>query len=383
MLAAVIVLVLLLGFVVGTRSKQLYAFVGPVFGVKVSADTLDLSSLQDTYQTLKANYNGKLNDKDLIDGANHGLVDAVGDPYTVYMNKKEAEEFSKDLTGNIGGGIGAEIGVRSEQPTIIRTLPDNPAERAGVHAGDVIVAVNDESVVGKDAETAVRLIRGEIGTTVKLTVRRDNATKEFSITREEITNPSVTSKVENGIGILTLNRFDGETANLTQKAARSFRNQQVKGVVLDLRGNGGGYLEAAQAVAGLWLEDKKVVSVRSLGSSQDLYSEGEPYLRGVKTVVLVNGGSASASEIVAGALKDYGVATLVGEKTFGKGTVQELLPLVNNAQLKVTIKRWYTPHGKNITEEGIAPNKKVGLTQKDLDAGRDPQLEAAKTIVNQ
>ncbi len=375
--AAIVVVVLALGFVAGTRSRDIYALMGPLVGVRISTDTLDLSSLQETYQTLKANYNGKINDQKLIDGANHGLVDALGDKYTVFMSAKEAKEFSNELTGNIGGGIGAEIGVRKGQPTIIRTLDDNPAQKAGVHAGDVIIAVNDESVEGKDAEAAVKLIRGEIGTTVKLTVRRGSAAKTFSITRDEITNPSVKSEIKDGIGILTLNRFDSETASLTQQAAQSFVNQRVKGVVLDLRGNGGGYLEAAQAVAGLWLRDKVVVTVKSIGSSHDLYSEGEPTLRGLKTVVLVNGGSASASEIVAGALKDYKVATLIGEKTYGKGTVQELFPLANDAELKVTIKRWYTPNGKNITDEGIAPNKKVGLTQKNLDADRDPQLEAA------
>lgn len=374
---AIALVTLIVGFVAGTRSQDIYAVISPLTGVAVSTDTLNLDDVQQTYRTLKAHYNGDLSDEKLIEGASRGLVEAAGDKYTVFMNSKEAEEFQKELSGNIGGGVGAEIGVRNGQPTVIRTLDGNPAQEAGVHAGDTILAVNDESVVGKDPDEVVKLIRGEVGTTVKLTMKRGSGTKTFSITRAEITNPSVTSKFQDGVGILTISRFDEESVGLARKAAESFKRQNVSGVVLDLRGNGGGYLESAQGIAGMWLEDKEVVTIRSNSSSQSLLSEGEPILKGTKTVVLVNGGSASASEIVAGALHDYKVATLIGETTFGKGTVQELFPLANDAQLKVTIKRWFTPNGVNITEDGIKPDKKVGLEQKDLDAGRDPQLEAA------
>lgn len=374
-------MLLIVGFVLGTRSKEIYALASPLFGVSISTDTLELDSVQEAYQTLKANYNGKLSDQKLIEGATRGLVEAVGDPYTVFMNAKEANDFSKDLSGEIGGGIGAEIGIRNEQPTVIRTLDGYPAQKAGVHAGDTIVAVNDEPTIGKDADSTVKLIRGDVGTTVKLTVRRSNQTKNFSITREEITNPSVSSKVKDGIGILTLNRFDDETVSLSRRAAESFLRQNVRGVVLDLRGNGGGYLESAQGVAGMWIQDKNVVSIRSNTTSQSLSAEGEAILKNMPTVVLVNGGSASASEIVAGALKDYKKAKLVGETTFGKGTVQELFPLANEAQLKVTIKRWFTPHGVNITKQGIKPNVAVGLKQKDLDAGNDPQLTAGLRLL--
>ncbi len=381
MLVAAILLVLAFGFVAGTRSRELYAIVGPLLGQKISAATLDLSSVQSTYQMLKANYNGKLDDTKLIEGASRGLAAAVGDKYTVYMNAKEAKEFGNELSGNIGGGVGAEVGMRNKLPTVLRVLDGNPAQRAGLHAGDSVVAVNETSTIGLDADRTVALIRGEIGTTVKITVHRGSETKQFAMTREEITNPSVVSKVQDGIGILTLNRFDSETVNLSRQAAESFKMRGVRGVLLDLRGNGGGYLEAAQGVAGLWLDNQKVVSVRSVGSSTELTSEGDPILKGIKTVVLVDAGSASASEIVSGALQDYGVATLVGETTFGKGTVQEIFPLANDAEIKITIKRWYTPKGKNITSHGIKPNKNVVLTQKDLDSGRDPQLEAGVALL--
>ena len=371
--------VLVLGFVAGTRSEQLYAAIGPVFGVHVDTSQLDLSSVQRTYQTLKTHYNGRLNTDKLISGASKGLVEAVGDPYTIYMDSKEASAFNDELSGDIGGGIGAEVGLRNKQPTIIRTLADNPAVKAGLRAGDVVVSVNDQSTVGKSVEETVRAIKGEPGTTVKITVKRADATQSFTITRQTINNPSVTAEVKDGIGIMTISRFDESTVSLARKAASKFTAQNVEGVIVDLRGNGGGYLDAAPGVAGLWLQsDKTVVSVRGNGGDETYKAEGEATLRGIKTTVLVDSNTASAAEIVAGALQQQGAATLVGVKTYGKGTVQEVIPLEGGAQLKVTIKRWYLPKGQNITGKGIAPDVKVDQTQDDLDKGRDPQFEEAK-----
>jgi len=382
-LAAIVLVVLLLGFVAGTRSKEIYGFVGPLVGVKIETGTLEDSSLQDVYQTLKTHYNGKLSDDDLLEGAKHGMVAAAGDPYTVYFTPKEAEEFNKELSGDIGGGIGAEIGVRNGQPTVLRTLEDHPAQKAGLHAGDTIVAVNDLRTDGWTADEAVKEIRGEEGTTVKIAIKREEEVKEFTITREIISNPSVSSKLQGDVGVMTINRFDSDTVSLVRKEANGLKAKGMKKIVVDMRGNGGGYLDAAPGVAGMWLEDKLVVSVKANnGGEQKLMSEGDAVLKDVPTAVVVNGGSASATEIVTGALKHYKVATIVGEKTYGKGTVQELIPLANDSMLKVTIKRWYTPSGANVTSKGIKPNVKAGLTQKDLDAGHDPQLEAAIKAVN-
>lgn len=187
------------------------------------------------------------------------------------------------------------------------------------------------------------------------------------------------SSVKDNVGILTVSRFDNETSSLARAAAQDFKNQGVKGVILDLRGNGGGYVDAAQDLAGLWLDGKVVVTERTGGKIVDqLKSTRNPILADILTVVLVNGGSASASEIVAGALQDYKVAKLVGEKTFGKGSVQKLIDLPEGAQLKVTVARWYTPNGKNITEEGISPDLTATLTTEDVNAGVDPQFDAAK-----
>lgn len=378
-----IAVVAVIGFVAGTRSNELLGVIAPVLGFKVETSTLDLASVQKTYQQLKANYDGTVDNQKLIEGASRGLVDAAGDQYTVFMDAKEAAAFDDDLTGKIGGGIGAEIGVRDDQPTVIRVLTDNPAEKAGLKAGDVIVAVNDQPADSWSADRTAKEIRGEIGTTVKVVVVRDKETKDFTITRAAVTNPSVQSKVENGIGILTISRFDGETAGLARRAAESFKGQQVKGAILDLRDNGGGYLTAAQDVAGLWLDNKVVVSERVNGKvTEELKSGGDSLLQGLPTVVLVNSSSASASEIVAGALQDHKAAILVGEKTYGKGTVQKMIDLGAGTKLKVTVARWYTPNGKNITKEGIAPDQKVELTSENVNAGQDPQLQAAKARLN-
>lgn len=374
-----IAVVAVISFVAGTRGNEIIGAVGPVLGFKVETSTLDLSSVQKTYQELKLNYDGSIDQAKLIDGASRGLVEAAGDPYTAYMDAKEAAAFNDDLSGKIGGGIGAEIGLRNEIPTIIRILPGNPAEKAGLLAGDIIIGVNDESTSEWTATKAAEKIRGEVDTTVKVKVVRNSEEKEFTITRATVNNPSIQTSVTNGIGTLTISRFDGETATLSQKAAQTFKQQNVRGVILDLRGNGGGYLTAAQDVAGLWLNDKVVVSERTNGVVVDeLKSGNNAVLAGIPTVVLVNGSSASASEIVAGALQDHKVATLIGEKTYGKGTVQKVIDLGAGTLLKVTIARWYTPNGKNITKEGITPNQVIELKAEDANAGKDPQMDAAK-----
>jgi carboxyl-terminal processing protease len=377
-----IAIVAVIGFIAGTRGNELMGAIGPVLGLKVESGTLDLSSIQKTYQQLKANYDGTLDTQKLIDGASRGLTLAAGDQWTVFMDSNEAANFDKELSGEIGGGIGAEIGIRGDEPTIIRILADNPAEKAGLKAGDVVTAVNGKSTKGSTSSKTAEQIRGEVGTTVKVKVLRDGTEQEFAVTRQAVNNPSVQSKIENGIGTLTISRFDDETGALATKAAQSFKQENVKGVILDLRDNGGGYVTAAQDVAGLWLDDKVVVSERIGGKVTDeLRSGTNPLLAGLQTVVLVNGNSASASEIVAGSLQDYKVASLIGEKTFGKGTVQKLIDLGNGTKLKVTIARWYTPNGKNITKEGIQPDQKVGITPEDVNAGRDPQFDAATAFV--
>ena len=375
-----VALTALVAFIAGTRSDQLYAAVAPMFGIKASADTLDTAVLQQAFRELKANYDGSLDAGKLTDGAARGMVAAAGDRYTVFMDKEEAEQFNKDLRGEISG-IGCEIGVRGDRATVLRVLADSPAQAAGVKVGDIFVSVNGEAVEGLDAATVASKVRGEKGTTVKLVMQRCEEQKEFTITRAQVTDASVRWSIDNGIGTITMSRFDDDTGRLATQAATEFKAQGVKGVVLDLRGNGGGYLSAAVDVAGIWLDNKVVVTEKANGKVTGTEKTGSnALLGGMKTVVLVNGASASASEIVAGALQDHKAATIVGEKTFGKGTVQKVVNLLDGRLLKVTIARWYTPNGKNITKEGISPDTKVELTSEDANAGRDPQLDMAEGL---
>lgn len=364
-----------IGYVAGgVNSGTLFGNVSTLLG----REDLNLATVQETYQALARNFDGTLDKQKLIEGANKGLVEAAGDQYTVFMNKAESSEFDNALTGNIGGGIGVEVGMRNNVPTVVRVLQDNPAEKAGIMINDVVIKVNDESTQKKTLNEVTSAIRGEVGTTVKLTVVRDGAEKEISITRQQVNNPSAYGEVKDGIGVLTITRFDDQTGSLARAVATDFKNKGVKGVVVDLRGNGGGYVSAAQAVAGIWLDKQLVTTERTNGKvTEELKSTGTPILGGIKTVVLVNGSSASASEIVAGALHDHKVATLIGDKTFGKGSVQKLVNLSEGATLKVTVARWYTPAGVNISEKGIVPDTAVERTADDINANRDPQLEAA------
>ena len=381
-LVVVAVLVAVGAFVLGTRSSDLLAWIGGGQNRDLSSD-LEYTEVETVYDKLREKFDGKLDVSKLIEGAKKGMVEAAGDPYTVYFTKEEAEQFMSDLEGTFSG-IGAELDKRDEQLMIVATLDDSPARKAGLLANDKIVKVNDQDTSAWSIEKAVSEIRGEKGTTVKLTILRDQELKEFSIVRAEITTPSVKWEVsEDNIGYLRISRFsESSTVALATQAAEEFKQKGVKGVVLDLRGNGGGYLTAARDIASLWLDDAVVVQERRDGQvTETLHAGSNPILGGVPTYVLVDGGSASASEIVAGALHDNDAAKLVGEKTFGKGSVQELVNLPNGAELKVTIAKWFTPDGKNISEEGILPDVEVGLSDEDIKANRDAQKDKAFELV--
>ena len=367
-----------IGFVVGTRSDQLLAVMTGQMNLSVAQDTVDLTDVQQTYRVLKSKFNGELSSDKLVQYASKGLVEASGDPYTEYYTADEAKKLRNDLSGNIGGGIGAELGLRNGKVTVIRPLKDSPAQKAGLQAGDVFIAVNEASVQGRTVDDVVKVVRGEVGSTVKLLVERGAERKEITVERKEIIAPDVESSVQNGIGVIKLSRFDMESAARVRAAAQDMKRQGVSGVVLDLRGNGGGYLQAGVDIAGVWLNDKVVVSEK--GSSDQRREErsgNNAILEGLPTIVLIDAGSASASEIVAGALRDHKAATILGEKSYGKGSVQEMVDLANGDLLKVTIANWYTPAGKSITKEGIKPDEKIELTSDDVNQNRDPQLDTA------
>ena len=376
-----LVIVAIVSFVAGARSDALFANVALVFGVRTSNKTIDLSSVQKTYQELVANYDGKLDTQKLIYGANRGLVEAAGDPHTAYMDPDETKEFDKSLSGQIGGGIGAEIGLRNNKPTIIKPLENSPAQKAGIKAGEAIVKVNDEASSDWSVEKVVSKIRGEVGTSVKLTLLSDGKTREVSVVRQNIVSPAVESEIDGEIGILKVNRFGDDTVSLSRKYASEFVEKGVKKVILDLRNNPGGTVGAAQGLLGIWL-DNQIAMTERRGSEivKTLRTTGTPILGNMKTVVLINGNSASASEITAGALREYGKATLVGQKSYGKGSVQIVLGLPGGSQMKVTEARWYTPKGKNIDKTGIEPDVKVDLSSDDVNNNVDPQMDKAKSL---
>ena len=376
-----LVIVAIVSFVAGARSDALFANVASVFGARTSNKTIDLSSVQKTYQELVANYDGKLDTQKLIYGANRGLVEAAGDPHTAYMDPDETKEFDKSLSGQIGGGIGAEIGLRNNKPTIIKPLENSPAQKAGIKAGEVIVKVNDEASSDWSVEKVVSKIRGEVGTSVKLTLLSDGKTREVSVVRQNIVSPAVESEIDGEIGILKVNRFGDDTVSLSRKYASEFVEKGVKKVILDLRNNPGGTVGAAQGLLGIWL-DNQIAMTERRGSEivKTLRTTGAPILGNMKTVVLINGNSASASEITAGALREYGKATLVGQKSYGKGSVQIVLGLPGGSQMKVTEARWYTPKGKNIDKTGIEPDVKVDLSSDDVNNNVDPQMDKAKSL---
>ena len=376
-----LVIVAIVSFVAGARSDMLFANVASVFGVRTSNKTIDLSSVQKTYQELIANYDGKLDTQKLIYGANRGLVEAAGDPHTAYMDPDETKEFDKSLSGQIGGGIGAEIGLRNNKPTIIKPLENSPAQKAGIKAGEAIVKVNDEASSDWSVEKVVSKIRGEVGTSIKLTLLSGSQTREVSVVRQNIVSPAVESEIDGEIGILKVNRFGDDTVSLARKYASEFVEKGVKKVILDLRNNPGGTVGAAQGLLGIWLDNQIAMTERrSSEIVKTLRTTGTPILGNMKTVVLINGNSASASEITAGALREYGKATLVGQKSYGKGSVQIVLGLPGGSQMKVTEARWYTPKGKNIDKTGIEPDVKVDLSSDDVNNNVDPQMDKAKSL---
>ena len=351
---------LILGFVSGSRIDDIRNLIAPVFGLK-KVEKIDFSNVEKTYQALVSNYDGEIDRRKIIEGASKGLVEAAGDKYTEYMTSKEAEEFNKSLSGDVGTGVGIELAKDGDIVKVVRVLPKNPAARAGILAGDVISKVNDEDVLKKSTSEVSKKIRGDSGTTVKITVIRGEEKKDFSVTRAKIENPSVDLSKNNGIATLSIYRFDSETGALAKKYAEEIKNEGISKVILDLRGNGGGYVQAAKTVASLWLEKNALIVSEKTGSKtvEEIRATGESPLKGIKTVILLDNSSASASEIVAGALKEHKAAQIVGEKSYGKGSVQTTIDMPDGALLKVTIAKWFTPSGKNISNNGISPDVEI------------------------
>lgn len=346
---------------------------------------LNYSSVNDVYNSLKANYNGKLTEGQILDGLKHGLAESTKDPYTSYFTAKEAKAFDEQVNSSFSG-IGAELGQDADKNIqVISPITGFPAEKAGLKAQDLIVNVNGISTQGMSVQEAVNVIKGPKGTTVKLgIVRGGSETLMISIVRDTIQIPTVTSKIlDNNIGYIQVSTFGHDTAGLVQKAADNFKAKNVKGIILDLRNNPGGYLDAATDISSLWVpEGKMIVDERGTIGDNAHYAKGNNELGDIPTVVLINSGSASASEITAGALHDNKKATLIGEKSYGKGVVQQLISFPDGSELKVTVASWYRPNGQNITHKGITPDKLVKISDADAKAGKDTQLQAAQDFLD-
>ncbi|MDP3402691.1 MAG: S41 family peptidase [bacterium] len=309
-------------------------------------------------------------------GAIQGLAASYGDPYTVFMPPTEAKKFQDDIRGDFQG-VGMEIGVKEGVLTVIAPLKGTPAERAGLRSGDKIIMIDKTSTDGMSTDVAVKLIRGEKGTTVTFMILRDGESLQIQVVRDTITVPTIETKFdESGVYIISFYSFTANSSQLFSKAMADFRKSGSTKLMIDLRSNPGGYLESAVSIAGHFLpKGAAVVTEDYKGKQENVVhrSRGIGGLpKGTKVVVLIDQGSASASEILAGALQDANVATLVGTRSFGKGSVQELVE-INGGALKVTIARWLTPAGQSISDGGLSPDIEVPYTKEDREAKADPQ----------
>jgi carboxyl-terminal processing protease len=353
------------------------------------AKDIDFSIFWEAWDMLQAKHPdvGKLDQLDLVYGAIKGMTDAIGDQNTMFFTPEDAQKFNDDISGSFSG-IGAEIGIRDGQLIIIAPLKDSPAEKAGLKAEDKVLAIDGVSTAGISAEEGAKKMRGAAGTTIVLKVSREGVLDglDISIVRDNIEVPTIDTSMIGGDGnifYIQIYNFNSNLSTLFRKAMIEFKLKKPEGVVLDLRNNPGGFLDKAVDLAGWFLEKGQVVVVERFasGSERVLEADGNSSLKDVPVVVLVNGGSASASEIIAGALRVNRGVQLVGETTFGKGTVQQLEGLSDNSALKVTVANWLLPDRTLIEESGLVPNYVIGLTDEDILAGKDPQLDKAIEVL--
>lgn len=347
---------------------------------------INFSLFWDVWNKIQSEYIDRpAGETNLFYGAISGLVNSLNDPYSVFLPPEPAKEFQDDLNGKFEG-IGAEIGIQDELLTIISPLSDSPAEKAGLRPKDRVIEIDGVSTQKMNVNEAVSRIRGDKGTTVILKIFRDsdNNFHTISIVRDTIHIKSVKWEMKDNVAVIKITNFNSDTDALFQKAVNDILLKKPQGIVLDLRSNPGGYLDRAITIASYWLPTGKVVVQEEFaGKAPEKYlANGQAQFKNYPTVVLVNQGSASASEIVAGALRDNQVAKLVGEKTYGKGSVQNLEELSDGSALKLTIARWLTPSGSQINVVGIEPDVKVELTEADINAGKDPQLDKALELLS-
>ncbi len=331
----------------------------------------------------------KIDTQKIIYGAIGGMIKSLDDPYTTFFNPEDTKKFKEDITGRFEG-IGIEIGKKDGQLQVIAPLEGTPAQRAGLKAGDKILQINHESTVDLTIDEAVDRIRGPQGTKVVLTITREGleSTKDIEITREviQINALSLDFRDFNNrrMAIVKINQFSEQAGFEFAKAARNIIDNDPHGIILDLRNNPGGYLEISQEIAEWFLSPGSIVTIEDFGGKEERIeykTSDNARLIDYPVVVIINQGSASASEILAGALRDNREIKLVGEKSFGKGSIQELAELQDGSFLKITVANWLTPKGELITGKGLEPDIQVGLSDEDFNQGKDPQLDKAIEII--
>lgn len=396
LVALVLALLLALGmFVAGAKiansqflSAQDASLIAWLFGRnEIPVEEVDLSEFWRVWHLMEEKYTlasstESISAEERLQGAIRGLVASYDDPYTVYLPPTESEMFEDDISGNFSG-VGMEVGLRDGLITVIAPLPETPAEEAGLLPGDVIVTIDGRSTEGMSIDEAVRIIRGEKGTDVVFSIFRAGALdfEEITVTRDNIVIPTVQTEQIEDVFVISLYSFNAIAEDMVSDALREYERSGAEFLIFDVRGNPGGFLQGAVEIASNFLPAGKVVVSERLRDEEEKVfrsrGQGSTAYNKENLVVLVNGGSASASEILAGALRDHDVATIIGEATFGKGSVQELVELDDGASLKVTVARWLTPNGSSISEGGLTPDIIVPLTLEDREADRDPQLDAA------
>lgn len=353
---------------------------------RTRAETVSFEQFWQVWNEVKSKYvNQPADEVKMFYGAIEGMVAGLGDPYSVYFPPEKAQEFTAEISGKFEG-IGAELGKKDEQLVVIAPLPKSPAELAGIKPGDRIFAIDGESTSGLSVDAAASKIRGKKGTTVTLTLapEKQDVLSEIKITRDVIVVPTVLFEMkENNIAYIRLSVFNKETWPNFDKTIPQILAKSPKGLILDLRSNPGGYLETAVEVASEWVESGPILRERfSTNEIIEHPTSGMHRLSQMPTVVLVDGGTASASEIVAGALQDYKKAVVVGEKTFGKGSVQSFDILPDGSALKITIAKWFTPNDREIHEKGIEPDMVIETSSSTPKEGEDPALEKALDYLN-
>lgn len=378
---AIILACLAIGFVAG--NKFAYSYSTNIFSGESGISKADMDLFWQAYEKLNEQYLGEIDKKEFVYGAISGAFASLGDPYTIFLSPKISEDFTKELSGELEG-IGIQIGVLDDYPTVIAPLKDSPAQKIGIKAKDKIVKVDDFDTQGQLIDLVVSKIRGPQGTKVTLEIERGGETMKFEVTREKIQVDTVEVKIIGDTAHILINEFGTNTTDEFAKAVAQVEEKNITKIVLDLRNNPGGILDSAVEMAGYFFNPDTTVVIEKGKASEKIHKTSGPgSLKNAKLVVLVNEGSASAAEILAGAIQDNDRGEVVGAKTYGKGTVQQLNFLPQGTSVKITVARWLTPDGHDIDKNGVVPDIAIEDGESRLFSDDDPVLNRAIQLLSE